>query len=232
MKFSIIIPIYKEKKNLAKLIFTLSKVLKFKKNNYEIIFVDDDSLDGSQEVYYKNRKKNTRFFVRKNKPRDLSRSVVFGFKRSKYDNLIVMDGDLQHRPSDLKKLIEKYKKDKCDIVIGSRNMKNHKVVNLNLLRFYTSKLLNSVTNFLFNLNLKDPMSGFFIIRKKTFKKCQNKLFLLGYKILLDIVISSSKKIKISETFINFKNREKGFSKMRIKILLQLTYFLIYRYFFR
>ena len=232
MNFSIIIPIYKEKKNLSKLIYSLTKALKTLRNNYEIIFVDDDSRDGSINVFKDNKNKKTKFFVRTEKPRDLSRSVVYGFKKSKYENLIVMDGDLQHHPSDLKRLIKKFKKNESDILIGSRNMLNNNKVNLGLLRFYVSKFLNFITNFLFGLSLKDPMSGFFIIKKKIFMKCEKKLFLLGYKILLDIVLSSSKKVRIDEIFINFKSRDKGFSKMRLKIISQLVFFLIYKFIIR
>lgn len=232
MNFSIIIPIYKEKKNLKNLVFSLTKVLKDKKNKYEIIFVDDDSKDGSADLFKKIKNKKIRFLIRKEKPRDLSKSVVYGFARSKYENLIVMDGDLQHHPSDLCKLMTKFQKNDCDILIGSRNMLNNNKVNLGILRFYVSKSLNSITNFLFRLDLKDPMSGFFIIKKKVFMKSKKNLFLLGYKILLDIVLSSSDRIKIKEMFINFKSRDKGFSKMRLKIISQLVYFLMYKLFFR
>ncbi len=232
MKFSIIIPTYKEKKNLPKLIISLTKALKNQKINYEIIFIDDESNDGSYEVYNKNKTGKTRFIIRKEKPRDLSKSVVYGFKKSKYDNLIVMDGDLQHHPLDLKSMIRQFKKNDCDILIGSRNMINYKKVNLSPLRFYVSKLLNLMTNFLFGLSLKDPMSGFFIIRKNILKISEKKLLLIGYKILLDIVICSPKTVRIKEFLINFKSRDKGFSKMRLRIIFQLILFLTYRFFFR
>lgn len=232
MNFSIIIPIYKEKKNLTKLLLSLTKFLNNQKNKYEILFVDDDSRDGSIEVLRKNKNKKIRFFIRKEKPRDLSKSVVYGFSKSKYDNLIVMDGDFQHQPSDLKKMMFNFQKNSCDILVGSRNMTSNNRVNLGILRFYVSKSLNFMTNYLFNLNLKDPMSGFFIIKKRVFKKSEKKLFLLGYKILLDIILSSSRKIRIEEMFINFKSREKGFSKMRLKIITQLVYFLLYKFIFR
>ena len=232
MNFSIVIPIYKEKKNLTKLLLSLTKFLNNQKNKYEILFVDDDSRDGSIEVLRKNKNKKIRFFIRKEKPRDLSKSVVYGFSKSKYDNLIVMDGDFQHQPSDLKKMIFYFQKNSCDVLVGSRNMISNDRVNLGTLRFYVSRSLNFMTNYLFNLNLKDPMSGFFIIKKKVFKKSEKKLFLLGYKILLDIILSSSRKIRIEEMFIHFKSREKGFSKMRLKIITQLVYFLLYKFVFR
>ena len=73
------------------------------------------------------------------------------------------------------------------------------------------------------------MSGFFIIKKKVFLQSKKKLLLMGYKILIDIILSTPKKLKIEEIIINFKMRNQGFSKMRFKILLQLILFLIIKY---
>ena len=230
MKYSIIIPIFNEAKNIKLTIKRVSKILNQKKIVYEIIFVDDDSTDNSEKVYKNFKTSKTKFFLRKDKPRDLSRSVVFGFKKAKFNNLAVMDGDLQHTPNDLINLIKEFNHNKHDIVIGSRNMISSKKVNLNPLRFYISNLLNMVTNRLFELDLKDPMSGFIIIKKKIFLNSKRKLFLRGYKILLDIILSSRKQLKIKEVFINFKSRDKGFSKMRLKILLQLIIFMIVKFF--
>ena len=232
MKYSIVIPVYKEEKNISKLINILNYTLKNARKKYEIIFIDDDSNDNSKKIFNKYKSKNNRFYIRKKKPRDLSKSVIYGFEKAKFNNLVVMDGDLQHRPKDLLKLMRIYEKKNDDIVFGSRKLINHKEANLNPLRFYASKLLNFFTNFIFRLKFKDPMSGFFIIKKKVYIKCNNKLFLVGYKILLDIIISSSKNIKIEEVFISFKSREKGFSKMRFKILLQLFSFLLFKFFYR
>lgn len=230
MNYSIIVPIYKEEKNIARMISKVKSELNKKKINYELIFIDDDSLDNSKKIFENNKNKNTRFFVRKDKPRDLSKSVVFGFKKSKYKNLIVMDGDLQHNPKDLYKLISKFEKTNCDIVIGSRKLINYKKANLNPLRFIFSKLLNYIFNLIFDKKMIDPMSGFFLIKKSVFKNAEKKLILLGYKILIDIVLSSNKNLIIKEVIINFRIRDKGFSKMRLKILLQLILFITIKYF--
>lgn len=232
MKFSIIIPIYNEARNIQQTIKRLSNILNKKKIVYEILFIDDDSKDNSIEIFKKFKTKKTKLIIRKEKPRDLSRSVSFGFNKAKYKNLAVMDGDLQHTPKDLINMIKQYNTNKYEIVIGSRNMINHKKVNLNPLRFYISNLLNMITNFLFGLKLKDPMSGFFIIKKKVYVGARKNLFLKGYKILLDIILSSRTIPKIKEIFINFKVRDKGFSKMRPKILFQLIIFLLVKYIYR
>ena len=222
--------LYKEEKNIAKMISKVKSELSKKKINYELIFIDDNSLDNSKKIFNKNKNKNTRFFIRKDKPRDLSKSVVFGFKKSKYKNLIVMDGDLQHNPKDLLKLISKFKKTNCDIVIGSRKLEDYKKANLNPLRFFFSKTLNCIFNFIFDKKIIDPMSGFFLIKKSVFKNAEKKLTLLGYKILIDIILSSNRDLNIKEVMINFRIRDKGFSKMRLKILLQLILFITIKYF--
>ena len=79
---SIIIPIYNESKNLRKLSGLISKSIKLR--NYEVIFVDDNSNDGSLEVLklIKKKNRNFKYFIRKNKIRDLSQSCIIGFKKS------------------------------------------------------------------------------------------------------------------------------------------------------
>ena len=140
-----------------------------------------------------------------------------------------MDGDLQHNPKDILKLIKIYEKTKCDLVIGSRKLVNYKKSNLNPIRFIFSKTLNQIFNVIFNHKIMDPMSGFFLKKKNVYKKVKNKLILLGYKILIDIILSCKKKITIEEIEINFNVRDKGFSKMRLKILIQLVFFIILKY---
>ncbi len=230
MNYSIIVPIFKEEKNIAKMIRKVQNELSKKKVNYELIFVDDDSQDESERIFKENKNKKTRFFIRKKKPRDLSKSVIFGFKKSKFNNLIVMDGDLQHNPKDINKLIRKFEYTNCDIVIGSRRLINYKKANLNPIRFFFSKFLNQAFNNLFNQKILDPMSGFFLIKKNIVKNVKGNLVLIGYKILIDIILSSNKKLNIKEVYINFRVRDKSFRKMRLKILLQLILFILIKYF--
>tara|TARA_B100001093_G_scaffold405636_1_gene393932 strand:- start:1534 stop:2250 length:717 start_codon:yes stop_codon:yes gene_type:complete len=228
MKYSIIVPIYKEKNNISLLITEITSILKNNKIIFEIILIDDQSNDGSIEEYKKSKNKYTKFFIRNVKPKDLSKSVIFGIKKSSYQNIIVMDGDLQHSPKELLKLINVYKKSNFDLVIGSRNFNNLNQ-SLSFIRSLSSKILITIFNILFNLKISDPMSGFFIIKKKIFKRCEKKLFNKGYKILADIVLSN-KNIKIKEVIINFKRRKRDKSKMGMRVLIILLYFFINKFF--
>ena len=121
-KFSIIIPTYNEKKNLEHLINKIKKNLK--KLIYEIIIVDDNSNDGSKYILKNIKSKNNKFnyFIRKNIKKDLCKSVIIGITKAKYENIIIMDGDLQHKPSDIKKFLHIFNRDNPDIIVGTRNL--------------------------------------------------------------------------------------------------------------
>ena len=118
-KFTIVIPVYNEAKNLKILIPKIYRELKNKK--FEIIIVDDNSSDGTYEILKKFKKKNFRHIIRK-KERDLSKSCIDGFKKARFKSIIVMDGDLQHKPSDIKKILYKFFRGNPDFVIGARDL--------------------------------------------------------------------------------------------------------------
>ena len=225
MKFSIVIPVYNESKNLPLLISQIYKVLK--NHTFELIIIDDNSSDGTFEVLNKIKKKNFRFFIRK-KRRDLSRSCVLGFDKSKYKNILVMDGDLQHQPKDIKKLLKIFQLKKAHIVIGSRELFTMKKHNLSFMRLSASRILIFIVNILLGNKTSDPMSGFFIFKKEIFIRNKYKLFNKGYKILMDLIYLDKKYQKIYDVKINFANRKKGESKMNMKILLSLIYMILYK----
>jgi len=225
---SIIVPIFEERKNIIKLINGIKKNIKIKK--YEIIFVDDNSEDGTEQVLNKLNKKNKKikYFIRKEETKDLSKSCLVGFNISKYNNLLVMDGDLQHDPRDIRKLIHKFMKKKADIVVGSRNLFRSKK-NSEGHPFYiilASKIFILTISFFFGKKTDDPMSGFFIFKKKIYVKNKRKLYGRGYKILFDLLYSTNEKLKVFDVDINFRARSIGTSKMNLKILYILVLLII------
>ena len=224
-ELSIIIPIYNEAKNIRKLSLEIKKNLKLKK--FEIIFVDDDSKDNSakilSEVYKKDKK--VRFLIRKNKIKDLSKSCILGFNNSKYNNILVMDGDFQHDPKYIKRFLHKYNTTQSDIVVGCRNFSYKKKQGLGFLRTFTSVFLIYLINFLLGKKTSDPLSGFFLFKKELFVKSKKKIYGKGFKILADIIYNNHN-INISDVKINFKKRLYGKSKINLKILFYLLIFII------
>ena len=225
-KFTIVIPVYNEAKNLQILVPKIYKVLKNIK--FELIIVDDNSRDDTSKILKKFKKKNLHHLVRKKK-RDLSKSCIDGFKKAKYKDIVVMDGDLQHKPSDLKKILNIFYKYNTDVVVGTRDLFADKEHNLNFLRLIASRTLILIVNILLGRKTSDPMSGFFMFKKKIFIKSQEKLIKKGYKILLDLLYVKDQKIKVIDVNINFDSRMKGRSKMSLKILFNLVYMILKKF---
>ncbi len=225
MKFSIVIPVYNESKNLPTLVEQIYKALK--NETFELIIVDDDSSDGTPKVIKKIKRKSMRYFVRKSN-KDLTKSCVLGFKKARYKNILVMDGDLQHRPKDILKLLKVFKRKEADFVIGTRNLFKKKKHNLSILRLTASRLLILIVNLFLGYKTSDPMSGFFIFKKEIFLQNKDKLFNKGYKILMDLIYLFKKETKTYDVEINFDSRKKGNSKMNFKILLSLIIMIIYK----
>ena len=228
MKFSIIIPTFNEKNNISLLVSKIKSSLK--KYKYEIIIVDDSSTDGSKNILLNLNKKNknVKIIFRKNKIRDLAKSCRDGFEISKFVNLIVMDGDLQHNPKYITKMIKVYENYNCDFVVGARDLVENRVKSLSIFRQSASFIIIKFFEFFFGKKTIDPMSGFFLLKKKIYKKNKKKLFLKGFKILADLIYSE-KNLIIKDVIIKFDYRKKGKSKLNLNILLILLQFILFKF---
>jgi dolichol-phosphate mannosyltransferase len=143
-----------------------------------------------------------------------------------------MDGDLQHRPEDINKLYSFYLKKKSDIVVGSRNLFRKKNKGLKFYRLISSIILIIAVNVLLGFKTEDPMSGFFIFKKKVYLKNKKFLHKRGYKILLDLIYSSKENLKISDVDINFDSRSGGSSKLNYKIIYFLGLIIVQKFLLR
>jgi len=222
---SIIIPIFEESRNVEKLVNEITNNIRIDNiDNYEILFVDDNSNDGTEEILSRLSKNNNKVkcVIRKEKTKDLSKSCILGFEKSLYETILVMDGDLQHDTNDINELIQSFNNDKADIVVGSRNLFNKRNEGLGIVRLIASKILIIFVSLFLGKKTNDPMSGFFIFKKKIYELNKKKLYAKGYKILLDLIYCSDEKLKIVDVDINFGRRSSGSSKMSFKIIYILV----------
>ena len=220
---SIVIPTLNEAYNLVPVVLKINKYLK--KNIYEIIIIDDNSSDGSKQVLSELKKKNRhlRFYIRNKNP-DLSQSCQLGFKKSKFNNIIVMDADLQHDPKYLPRMINFFFSKKVDFLIGARNFRKEI---LNQPRFIASFILIKMINLLLGYKTMDPMSGFFIFKKSIYFRNQRKLYGFGFKILFDLLYTEKKFLFIKNFSFKFKHRKRHESKMNSKILFILIKMILF-----
>ena len=227
-EISIIIPILNESENIKLLIPEISKNIKILKiQKYEIILVDDNSEDQIELVVRKLRKKfkSLKLLIRRKKDKDLSKSCILGFEKSKYKNILVMDGDFQHHPKYILNLVKNINKTNCDIVVGARDLTSTKKTKLSIFRLGSSFIVTTFLNIALGKKTSDPLTGFFLFKKKIYKKNKKHLFAKGYKILADLIYSSKEKLNIIDVGINFGNRARGESKMSLKILIILISFI-------
>ena len=226
MFLSIVVPVFNEKDNIGILVKEIYE--KLHNIKFEIIIVDDNSADGTIEVLkdLKKNYKNLKFIIRKNLQRDLSKSCQEGFENSKYENILVMDGDLQHDPIYIPEMINEFEKYNCDIVIGARDLLTKKIEGLGYLRQEISKILIKIINIFLKRKTMDPMSGYFLFKKQVYTKNKNLLYLKGYKILADLIYSNKEYLNIRDIKIEFRHRMEGSSKANIRVFFLLGFFML------
>jgi glycosyltransferase involved in cell wall biosynthesis len=159
---SVIIPVFNEEESLSELYKEIKAALK--KENLEIIFIDDGSLDKSLEILKKiaSKDKDVKVFsFRKNLGK--AEALTLGFQKAKGEYIVTLDADLQDRPSEIKKLFEK-EKNGWDLVSGWR--KNRKD---SLTKVLSSKLFNSLATFFWGLKINDLNSGLKLYRRDVAK---------------------------------------------------------------
>lgn len=215
-----LVPTFNEKENVYVFINTINKLnLKL---NHNILFVDDNSKDGTIEELIRAKKEfyNIDYIVRNKKNRDLTQSLVFGINYLKEKYTLVMDCDLQHDYRKIETLIINITENNFDLVIGSRFIKDGQNISMNKRRILESKLGILLCRFIGISTVMDPLSGFFIIKTSLLKKIKNKIKTRGFKILLTILYLLRNKLDYKELPIKFNKRlyEKSKLNLKVKIL--------------
>ena len=229
-----LVPTYNEKENIYLFISSIKKLnLDYK---YNILFVDDNSIDGTKTKLLNAKEEfdNINYIVRFNKKRDLTQSLVLGIDEIKDKYTIILDCDLQHEVTKINELVETIIKEKFNIVIGSRFIRNTQNIKMSNKRILESKIAIMICYLLGIKKIKDPLSGFFIIETKLLKSIKNKINTRGFKLLFTILFLYKNKISTKEIPIKFNKRIHGQTKLnfRVKLLFleQIFKLLIKKYF--
>ncbi len=219
LDLAVIIPTFNEVENVERLLKKLSLVLA--DINWEAIFVDDNSPDGTADVVRGISIKNQHVrIVHRIGRRGLSSAVIEGFLASSAPILAVIDGDMQHDEGILPQMFAHISERKADIAVGTRYADGGSVGEWSKSRVFASKLATRITHLVLKAPLTDPMSGLFMLSRETFMKSIPKLSGVGFKILLDIVSSLDTPPRIAEVSYTFRVREAGDSKASALVAAQ------------
>lgn len=222
---AVIVPTFREKENLSPVVESLRPLLA--DLDWEIIFVDDDSQDGSLEEFLRLHTADPRVrFLRRVGRRGLSSACLEGMCSTGADLLAVMDADLQHDETILPAMAKCLRENpSVDLAVGTRYSGEGSVGEWSKSRHFLSRLGTLVEKAVLRTPLSDPMSGFFVIRRTTFEEAVRNSTGKGFKILLDLVLSAPRPLAIREFSYTFRPRERGESKLDLIVGLEFLYLL-------
>ncbi len=209
---SLIVPTFNERDNVRELVERLSRTLEGL--DWEVVFVDDDSPDGTIDVLRDMARSDGRVrFIHRIGRRGLSSAVVEGAQSTSAPFIGVMDCDMQHDEALLPRMYDCLQSSNLDLVVGSRYLQTDGLEGLDKKRQFFSAAATKLAQNLFRVELSDPMSGYFMMSRAAFDRSVRNLSSLGYKILLDIVISAPASLKFAELPYVFRTRTHGASKL-------------------
>jgi dolichol-phosphate mannosyltransferase len=216
---AIVVPTFNERDNIDPLVQSLCAALKG--INWEVVFVDDDSTDGTVKALEKVCRQDARFrCLRRLGRRGLASAVVEGIQSTFAPYVAVMDADLQHDERLLAPMLDLLRSKEADLVVASRYIGEGGVGNWDSTRHKVSMIATRLSHLVLKRHdLTDPMSGFFMLKRDAFANAAPRLSMRGYKILLDIVASSPATLRIKELPYVFRVRQHGESKLDSLVVL-------------
>lgn len=213
---SIIIPTLNEAGNIKPLAGRIFETARTSSLEYEIIFVDDGSTDGTQDVIRSlNTEMNVRLICREGE-KGLSSAVIRGAEKAKNEIVVVMDADLSHPPETIPELVRPIADGTRDMMLGSRYVRGGSTPDWPLKRKAASKLATLPARIF--TDVRDPLSGFFSVRRDIITGLKKNVE--GFKIALELLASGGEPLRVDEIPIEFRERNSGKSKMGLTVIYE------------
>jgi dolichol-phosphate mannosyltransferase len=225
IQLSVVVPTYNEKENVPALMAALDRALAG--IEWEAIIVDDNSPDGTAEYVRGLAASNRKIRVIERIGRHgLSSACIEGIMASSAPFIAVMDADMQHDETILPKMLERIRADRLDLVVGSRNLPSGGMGDFSRRRVWLSDMGNRISRLVCHCDITDAMSGFFVVDRNYFNEIAHRLTGSGFKILVDMLASSERPVRVAEIPYRFRKRERGESKLDVNVELEYLFLLV------
>ncbi len=221
-KLSIVLPTYNERDNVMPIAEQLLGLAG--DYNLEIIFVDDDSQDGTADVVRDLARFHPEVrLIRRVGRAGLSSAIKEGILDATGDLVVVMDCDGQHEPATVLSALKKLQETGADLLIGSRFHPEAKIQGLSPKRERNSTWANAVASFSLPRyrQLTDYMSGFFVCRLQVVLPYVRQIDVSGFKFLYELLAISGGRLKVGEVPLQFQPRISGESKLNLAVVWDL-----------
>jgi len=220
-ELTVIVPTFNERANIPILVERLDRALAG--CDWEVVFVDDNSPDGTAAAARAIGAADSRVrCIRRIGRRGLAGACLEGMLSSQARYIAVMDADLQHDETRLVPMLECLRAGQADVVVASRYLGGRSAAGLSRQRARVSRRSNDLVRLLLGIELTDPMSGHFMLRRDSFEAVAPAISSQGFKILLDILASARGKLRTLELPSTFRARQHGESKLDTKIALDFA----------
>lgn len=227
-ELTIILPTFNERDNLPVMVERVGRALEGV--DWEILVVDDNSPDGTSAVARKLGENDRRIrCIRRVGRRGLAGACIEGMLATPARYVAVMDADLQHDETLLVAMLNKLREGNTDLVAASRYIDGKTGTGFSATRARASHWSTSLARSLLKVDLTDPMSGFFMLRRDVIDDMAPDLSTQGFKILLDIAATGRGKLRIAELPFVFGKRLHGESKLDARVALDFGQLLLAKF---
>ncbi|MGZ3273378.1 MAG: glycosyltransferase [Caulobacteraceae bacterium] len=219
-ELTVVSPTFNEKANIRPLVAKLDAALKGVA--WQVIFVDDNSPDGTAEEVKAVAQADPRVqCIRRVGRRGLAGAVIEGALASSAPVIAVIDADLQHDESLLPAMLSLIQDDEADMVVASRYLDPEGLSSgLSQTRKQGSRLATWMSRQVLKNDVSDPVSGYFMARRQVWETTAPKLSTEGFKILFDLLASVDDPIRVAELPYKFRDRLAGESKLDRRVVIE------------
>lgn len=223
-KYSVLLPTYNERENLPYMIYFLDQAFDEAQVDYEVIIIDDASPDGTQDVAVALQKcfgKRKIILAPRPGKLGLGSAYVHGTKKATGDFIIILDADMSHHPKFIPQFIERQRATCCDVVSGTRYVREGGVYGWTFRRKLVSRVANYLAHIVLRPGVSDLTGSFRLYSASSFRRIMDKMEATGFVFQMEVIVRAKRMgMHVEEVPITFVDRLFGTSKMGAQEIVQ------------